>query len=397
MPDTPRTAPSLDFVHRIDRRGFFRLTAAGAAGLAVGGSLLAQPKKESADIATNIADIVEAHPRTAASMPGAYPGRVVTVSAPGACTDGVVDAARARAAVERGLTALTGDDDAAAAWRRFAGEDDVVGIKVNPIGGALLSTRVEVVDAVIAGLLAAGVKKSNIVIWDRRLFQLEAAGFTAERFPGIEIAGTEMEGPNGSFWDDEGRLWSRDNVDRDAPAYVADVEMEYDKETMPYMVNQGRESYFASLLTRRFTKVVNVPVLKNAGPSVTLCMKNLSYGSLSNTARLHKLWAKSVAEPLAFPCLRDKVVLNVADGLRACYDGGPRAVPQYIFDANVVMVGTDPVAVDTAAYDMILAKRLAEGAIKAEDPRGRQCLEIAAALGLGRTENLDRVEVALPA
>jgi len=47
----------------------------------------------------------------------------------------------------------------------------------------------------------------------------------------------------------------------------------------------------------------------------TCCLKNLSYGSISNTSRLHKLWMHSVAEPCAFPVLRDKVVLNVVDGL----------------------------------------------------------------------------------
>jgi hypothetical protein len=42
--------------------------------------------------------------------------------------------------------------------------DTVVGIKVNPIGRAILSTKPEVVDVIIEGLLKAGVPKANIVI-----------------------------------------------------------------------------------------------------------------------------------------------------------------------------------------------------------------------------------------
>ena len=59
--------------------------------------------------------------------------------------------------------------------------------------------------------------KSNIIIWDRRHFQMIEAGFTPERFPGIAILGTEMKGPNGDFYDDKGEMWAKDNIDRRSP------------------------------------------------------------------------------------------------------------------------------------------------------------------------------------
>ncbi len=185
-------------------------------------------------------------------------------------------------------------------------------------------------EQIITMLLEAGVPKGNIVIWDRRLFQLEAAWFTATRFPGIRILGTEMK---------------------------------------------GKSSYF--------TKIVNVPILKNAGATATCCLKNLSYGSLSNTSRLHKLWMKSVAEPCAFPVLRDKVVLNIVDGLQACYDGGPGANPKFIYDANVLLFGTDPVAVDAVAHDIIVKERMARGVQQVEEQGRSAFLELAEGLGLG--------------
>jgi uncharacterized protein (DUF362 family) len=141
------------------------------------------------------------------------------------------------------------------------------------------------------------------------------------------------------------------------------------------------------------TKIVNVPILKNAGATTTCCLKNLSYGSLSNTGRLHKLWMKSVAEPVAFPALRDKVVLNVVDGLQACYDGGPGANPKFIYDANVLLFGSDPVAVDAVAHDIIVKERMARG-VQQVDNRGRSAafLEIAEALGLGVAAR-DKIEI----
>ena len=295
-----------------------------------------------------------------------------------------IDGARVRKEMSAGMAELTGEKNLGKAWGKFVGPKDVVGIKVNPIGEAILSTKPEVVDAVIEGLLAAGVVKANIVIWDRRLFELEAAGFTAARFPGVRILGTELKGPNGEFYDDKGELWAKDNIDHEALPYVADVEQKYDKETLGYMINEGKSSYFTKIVTGTVTKIVNVPILKNAGATTTCCLKNLSYGALSNTGRLHKLWMKSVAEPWAFPVLRDKVVLNIVDGLQACYDGGPGANPKFIYDANVLLFGSDPVAVDAVAHDIIVKERMARGTQQV-DARAKSTafLDIAEGLGLG--------------
>jgi uncharacterized protein (DUF362 family) len=382
-----KDAPQPDL---FSRRSFFRYSAMSVAGLALAPHLSAQEKVADekpkpappADIKTNI-DEVRSIPRVAGSMPGRYPGRVVKVDTGKASAQGKLDAVKVRASVHRGMAELTGEKDPGAAWRQFVSPKDVVGIKVNPIGEKILSTKPEVVDAVIEGLMSAGVPKANIVIWDRRHFELLDAGFTPERFPGIRILGTELKGPNGDYWDPKDELWSKDNIDREAFPYVADVEMKYDRDTMPYMINEGKQSYFTRLVTGLCTKIVNVPILKNAGTTVTACLKNLSYGSLSNTGRLHKLWMKSVAEPLAFPCLRDKVVLNIVDGFQACYDGGPGANPKFVYDANLVLVGTDPVAVDAVAHDIIVKERMARGVQQLESKKQSEFLYIAEALGLG--------------
>lgn len=375
---------------KFSRRKFFGTAAMAAGGAILAPGLIGQEKARSEkppaapapDIKTNI-DEVRGIPRVAASLPGKYPGKVVRVGTGANPVGQPIDGARVRREVEAGMAELTGEKDMARAWGQFVGPKDVVGIKVNPIGEKLLSTKPEVVDAIVAGLLAAGVKKENIVIWDRRLFQLTEAGFTPERFPGVRLWGTEMKGPNGEFYDAKGELWAKDNIDREALPYVAEVEMKYDKELMGYMLNEGKSSYFAKVVTSTVTKIVNVPILKNAGATVTCCLKNLSYGAISNTSRLHKLWMKSVVEPVAFPALRDKVALNVVDGLQACYDGGPGANPKFIYDANLLLFGTDPVAVDAVAHDIIVKERLARGTQQVDDPRRRSAEFLALAEGLG--------------
>ena len=386
---------------KFSRRKFFGTAAMAAAGAALAPRLLAQEKVQEqkppaappAEIKTNI-DEVRGIPRVATSLPGKYPGKVVRVKTAVNPVGQKIDGARVAREIEAGMAKLTGEKDMGKAWGQFVGPKDVVGIKVNPIGGNILSTKPEVVDAVIAGLLAAGVKKKNIVIWDRRHFQLLEAGFTAERFPGIRVMGTEMKGPNGEFYDDKGELWAKDNIDREALPYVAEVEMKYDKELMGYMLNEGKSSYFTKIVTETVTKIVNVPILKNAGATTTCCLKNLSYGSISNTSRLHKLWMSSVVEPCAFPVLRDKVVLNIVDGLQACYDGGPGANPKFIYDSNVFLLGTDPVAVDAVAHDIIVKERIARGTQQVDDPRRRSAafLDLAETLGLGVAAR-DKIEI----
>lgn len=387
----------------VTRRQFFGLSAAGLAGLAASGSRggqekaadhKPQPKPEA--IKTNVEEIRKIT-REKHSLPGRYPGKVVKIDTGTASSETGIDKNKVREAVNKGLHALTGEKDTAKAWLQFVSPGDKIGLKVNPIGGKLLSTRPEVVDIILEGLKSAGIPPADIIIWDRRLFQLHDAGFTKERFPELQIVGTEMKGPNDDFYDENGELWARDNIDRDYFKYTADVEMAYNKDMLPYMINEGKDSFFTKIVTRECSKIINIPVLKNAGPSVTLCLKNLSYGSLSNTSRLHRIWNQSVAEPVAVPCLRDKVVLNIVDGLKACYDKGPGANAQFIWDANQIMVGTDPVAVDTVGYEYMIRERMRRGIQQLEDKARREFLYIAQdlKLGIADRENINLQEIKL--
>ena len=377
------------------RRSFFKMLTAGGIG-----TVLLPLAGKSANIitpvsdekpATNIGDALK-YPRSKKSMPGMYPGKVVRVYHENCMNENKPDQDAAKLMLKKGMITLTGNKNINKAWRQFVTPNDIIGLKVNPVAGKTLTTSLEITRAVIDQLIEAGIPEKNIIIWDRREFQLHEVGFTAENFPGIKIIGTEQKDKDGSFYDEEGKLYGEKMIDKDW-YYWADVEGEYDKETMPYMVNGGKYSYYSRIATQMVDKIINIPIMKNAGSSVTLCLKNLAYGIVSNTSRLHKnLWAETSAEACAFPPIRDKVVLNIVDGFKGCYNGGPGANPQFFTNYNTLLIGTDPVAVDRIGYDIILEKRIKEGIQKEDSPKGRLFMDLAAKLELGEAD-IDKIDL----
>ncbi len=373
----------------MQRRKFFRSLAAGGAGAILSPVIKAAPaplvSQEKVKPVTNIAD-AKAIPRNKNSMPGKYPGKVVKVVHPGSIVDGKPYEPVAYEMVKTSMLNLTGENDLKRAWLQFVSPEDVIGIKVNPIGGKLLSTSHAITKSIIKQLEEAGIPRSKLVIWDRRQEGLEDAGFTEENYPRIKLSSTECYDKNKSYISPEGKYYSEDRIDKNHFFY-ADVDGEYDAYTLPFMVNGGKNSYFTKICTEEVTKIINVPIMKNAGVSITVCMKNLAFGSITNTGRLHKdLWHETSAYACAFPPLRDKVVLNIVDGILGCFEGGPSANPQYICQYKTILAGTDPVAVDRIAYDIVIAKRIEEGIQSEERKSGRLFMELAEELQLGIAE-----------
>ncbi len=385
---------TLDEKNGVNRREFVKMLTVGGLAAAlptIGPAAMLPQTKAPAKPDTNIKDALKV-PRTATSMPGKFPGAVVQSIHDRAVANDKVDLAIVDEMVRKSIMELTGAASSAAAWKMFVTPDDVIGLKVNPVAGKTLSTSLEITHAVIGQLGEAGVPRKNIVIWDRREFEMHEVGFTPENFPGVRIAGTERKDEKGSYYNASGELYGKHMID-EAWYYWADVEDKYDAETIPYMINEGKYSYFGKICTREVDKIINIPILKNAGPTVTLCLKNLAFGSISNTGRLHRqLWAETCAEVPAFAPLRDKVVLNIVDGIKGCYDGGPAADPKFFTEYKTVLVGTDPVAVDRIGYEIVLKKRLEEKVQKAESPAGRKYMELAQGYGLG-TADIDKINL----
>jgi len=386
-------------MNQVNRRNFLRLAGAGAAAAAAAPVAQAMGaatttaanvmNPETADRQTqqgkpdtNIADAAKIA-RGPNSMPGLYPGRVALVKNTRSVRDNLIVEQEVYDMIARSMLELTGEKKLKKAWRKFVKPGERIGLKVNPVAGRSLSTSHEVVRAVIAQLEESGIKRSQLTIWDRREFELTDVGFTQENYPGIRITGTEQMDKEGLYYGKDGKLYGEHMIDRDW-YYWADVEGEYDEYTMPYMVNGGKYSYFTKIVTQELDKIINIPILKNAGMTVTLALKNLAFGSVSNTGRLHaKLWNETCAQVCAFAPLRDKVVLNIVDGIKGCFNGGPGANPQFFCDYHTIITGSDPVAVDRIGFDVVIARRIAEGLQKAPTPQGLEFMLQAEKLSLG--------------
>lgn len=383
----------------VNRREFFKIGGAVGAGLVMNGrSLLAaqEAQQEPAKPAspprpkTNLEEALRV-PRTKASLPGPFPGRVVEVSDPKAMPDGKADPAVVKAMVEKGVATLTGKG-LKESFGLFFSKDDTVGIKVNPVGPGLINTRPEVVEALIGWLETGGLPRRNIIIWDRFDYMLKDAGFTAERFPGVGIEGLQTmdeEAAAGKTKDNsrwlrpDGTHVSVDNFDQDV-FYWADVEGPKDLPYLNQHVFNGKHSYFGKLLTKKLTKIINVAAFKNTGNAISMATKNIGYGAVCNTNRLHRpLFLDVCVEVLAFPPVRDKMVLNLTDGLRAQYEGGPDSNAKFAWLYNTLFFATDPFALDFVCHNLLVAKRKEMGVAVNEHPRFTDYLRLGEKLGLG--------------
>lgn len=379
---------SLKETLNLNRRNFLKLST--AAGVALGTPALWAEDQQKAPTQTNIADALKI-PRTKTSLPGPFPGKVVEVLHEQAMADNQPNAPVISQMFEQGLTGLTGKN-LKQSFKLLFQKKDVVGIKVNPVGAGLISSRLELVDAIIHWLTANGLPRKNIIIWDRFDYMLKDAGFTPERYPEIGLEGLQTmdeaaasgESDDDSQWlDADGNHRSTHNFDKNV-FYWANVDAPTDKPYLNQHVFNQQYSYFGKLLTQKLTKIINVPVFKNTGNGVSMATKNLGYGAICNTGRLHQpLFFNVCTEVLAFPVLRDKLVLNITDALRAQYDGGPMPAAQFTWLFNRLFFATDPFALDFTCHHMLLEKRKELGVKVNEHPRYTDYLRYAQTLGLG--------------
>jgi len=395
----PKSAyKSLPPDYSLDRRDFFKASGAVGAGLILGGRTLSALAGQAAPAQktppprpkTNIEEAMKV-PRTKYSLPGLFPGTVVQVKNEGAMPGGRPDAAVIRGMVREGIANLTGKD-LKESFGLFFAPSDVVGIKVNPVGPGLISTRLELVDAVIEWLAENDLPKKNIIIWDRFDYMLKDAGFTADRYPEVGIAGLQTMDEeaavgktqdNSKWLKQDGTHVSVPNFDKDV-YYWADVEGPKDMAYLNQHVFNGKYSYFGKLLTKTLTKIINIPVFKNTGNAISMATKNIGYGAVCNTNRLHApLFLDVCVEVPAFPVIRDKMVLNITDSLRAQYDGGPGENAKFMYLDNSLYCATDPFALDMKCHMILLDKRKSMDVPVNENPRFTEYLRYAEKLGLG--------------
>ncbi|HEY2944240.1 MAG TPA: DUF362 domain-containing protein [Vicinamibacteria bacterium] len=331
----------------MDRRAFVRLLAAAP---------LAPALKEGAAPAETAAKLRVVTPYTPAAvpgMPGPYPGRVVAVKSD-KCVDAATSAANdevVREMMARGICALTGAPTPLEAWRRFVEPSDVVGIKVNCGGHPWVVSAYEIVAEIVRQLAAVGIPTARIYVYERFQNQLDAVDYPPHLPEGVQIVAAESANRRS------------DNRGYDPATYVE----------ADFFGEEDTRSNMMRLVTQRLTKIINVPNVKDHGATgATGCLKNVAYGSFSNVARTHykgRSHTYSFVGTLAsVEPLRSRTVLQIMDGLRGVWHGGPFArTRRYVFYPKRILFGTDPVAIDRLLLDIVDEKRKAEGAISIYD------------------------------
>ena len=284
-------------------------------------------------------------------MPGPYPGKVVRVHSEKSIDTATsqVDVPTVKEMMSRGIQALTGEKSDRDAWAHFIDPKDVVGVKLNCSGAPNIRSAPEVVACIVENVIARGVAAKNIYLYERFLDQLLSVHYDRYVPAGVNIVAIET--PRGSL------------LGYDPNTYV-EVDFFGEDDTRSNMIR---------LVSERFTKIINVPNMKDHGAAgVTGCLKNIAYGDFSNVARSHfreKTNTLSFIGTLAsVEPLRSKTVLQVMDGLRGVWHGGPFSrYPQFRFFPKQIVFGTDPVAIDRLLLDVVDNKRKEEGAVSIWD------------------------------
>lgn len=320
-------------------------------------------------------------------IPGPFPGRVVEVAHPGSIISGRYNREAVRGMMRKGMVELTGAPSWQEAWRLFFQPGDVVGVKLNPVGRPAVISAPEVLLEIVEGLQAAGVKPQDIVAYDRYKAEFLDAGFDKWLPAGVRW----------TFGTDRPHPFQLDMAGYEESQYVE----------LPLLLPKAdlndrhyRRSYLSKFIARDVNKMVNLCVLKHhQSAGITLALKNMSHGLVNNVSRSHSDPSNNscgsfIPAIVDHPIIREKVVLNITDAIKAAYHGGPLpSCAKYAWEHKTMYFSTDPVAMDRIGLQVLDAQRVKMGkqpiALASVDEDSRfvrmqpEHIDIAGLLGLG--------------
>ncbi|HEX7375870.1 MAG TPA: DUF362 domain-containing protein [Pirellulales bacterium] len=313
-------------------------------------------------------------------IPGPFPGSVVEVHHPGSIKNKKRDRHAVHAMVQRGMRELVRSDDATEAWRYFFSPGDRVGIKVVPVGRPDSISSFEVIWAVIDGLQSAGVRRNDILVFERYRDEFLVCGYDAML-------------PAGVHWECSSTKYDERQVDINGylPGEPKDHVAGYDRDIYREMAycdpkhhdprdDRRFRSHVSKIISQKVDKFISIPVLKDhRSAGVTLSLKNLSHGSVNNVARSHlssfnpasgyyhgvaiNQCGEFIPAAVSLPPIREKAVLQILDGLLGTWEGGPGIWNKTFatWEYQSLFFATDPVALDHVGWRIIDAKRASEG------------------------------------
>jgi len=261
--------------------------------------------------------------------------RVIDIRSDSVLHASVVDRVIIGEMLDQGIQNLTGAASAERAWRAVLGPAERIVVKFNTVGAAVIKTNDALAPVLVERISAAGYAPENIAL-------AEVPRFVTQELGAPEVA----------------RGWGK-------PIQLA-----------------GRPEPLAQYLYDA-DAVINVPFLKThqiAGMSG--CMKNLSHALIRHPARYHGNGCSPyVAQVVGSNAVASKLKLNIVNAIRLVANRGPDAREEDIVAWGGLLLGFDPLAVDTVGLSILAAERRRLGL----SPQLRvRYLAAAARMGLGR-------------
>jgi len=264
----------------------------------------------------------------------------------------------------KGMCSLFNCDNPVEVWQMVVKPGEVVGLKVNCLSG-YGSTHTILADAIVERLQEAGIRKGDIIIWDRLSKDLEDGGFAIQDQKNkVRILGNELMGFDGSL-----------------------------------QVFGSAASLVCNTIVRECDCIINIPLLKDHSiAGLTMSLKNM-FGAIHNPNKYHLNTGNPyIADINMLPSIRKKVRLHICDAIEAQYEGGPSFMPHWRWPLNSLLFSKDPVALDYHGWHIIDTKRIEMG-LKSLKEVGREPKYIATAadnnhrLGTNNPNKIDFVVI----
>ena len=279
------------------------------------------------------------------------------------------------AMLNEGILTFSGKETLEDAWSLYFKQNEKIAVKVNTItNDYAVSTHRELAELVGKGIASVGVENNNISFFDRGIkydqdtekyryrFSLEKAGYVKSQ---IGNGFKYFEATEYGEWKQIGKIKNR----------FFDVFTEADGH-------------------------VNMPILKDHHiMGVTFALKNYM-GTLTNPELLHKnAGVPFIADLNAMHEVKGSLRLIIGDMLKCQYKNGPHNDSRYHWNENAIIISTDPVAIDSVAFEILKKKRRQLGIEWSEmafgGTPGKYIQDAAERKSLGANDlnNIDLVEI----
>ncbi len=253
--------------------------------------------------------------------------------------------------IDEGIRLVTRSSSAQESWNKLIKPDDVIGIKFNSVGQEVFG--------------------STPVFATQLIESLKRADFSPDRIMLIE-----------------------------APPQLTGT---LKTKTCPFGFSGSKVSFGSgedelAAFLQEVTAIVNVPFLKSHNiAQMSCCLKNLSHAVIRRPRLCHANGCNPfVGDILSLPQVRSKLRLHVVNALRVAYEGGPIPVRDQLVGHAGILVGTDPVATDAVAIDILNGHRRDKKLRPVGDRNGQiGYIHAAAEHGLG-TDDQDYMTVVNP-